>query len=83
MYLVIPKTPLGTDEAGILSQSATMSNLARVALAVAIGAVLWRLIGSFGSAPMQRNMLAPWADIGPAFAKALSLGPAFGLTHLL
>lgn len=83
MYLVIPKTPLGTDEAGIVTQATTMSTVARVALAIAVGAVLWRLIGAFGAPTMQRNMLAPWADIGPMFAKALSLGPTFGLTPYL
>jgi hypothetical protein len=83
MYLVIPKTPLGTDETGALAQVATMSTLAQVALAIAVGAILWRVIEAFRTTSLERNMFAPWADIGPAFAKALSLGPAFGLTHLL
>jgi len=83
MYLVIPRTPMGTDEAGTSTQMATMSTVARVALAIAAGAVLWRVIAALGRSSMQRNMFAPWADIGPMFAKSLALGPTFGLTHLL
>jgi hypothetical protein len=83
MYLVIPKTPLGTDEAGIFAQATSMSTIAKVALAIAAGAVLWRLFEGWRALPMQRNMLAPWADIGPMFALSQALGPAFGLTHLL
>lgn len=83
MYLVIHKTPLGTDEAGIVAQAASMSTIAKVALAVAAGAVLWRLFEGWRSSPIQRNMMAPWADIGPMFALSRALGPTFGLTPLL
>lgn len=83
MYLVIPKTPLGIDEAGIVTQATSMPMIAKVALAIAAGAVLWRLYEGWSASPMRRNMLAPWADIGPMFAMSRSLGPAFGLTHLL
>jgi hypothetical protein len=83
MYIVIPRTSLGIDEAGIVSQAASMSTVVKVALAIAAGAVLWRLVEGWRTSPMQRNMMAPWADIGPMFALSRSLGPAFGLTHLL
>ena len=83
MYLVIPKTPLGTDEAGIVAQATSVSTIVKVAIAIAAGAVIWRLYEGWRVSPMHRNMMAPWADIGPMFALSRSLGPVFGLTHLL
>jgi hypothetical protein len=59
----------------------TFSNFAKVALVVAAASILWRVFSKRTS--MQSNMLTPWADIGPLFAKSLALGPAFALTHYL
>lgn len=95
MYLVVPlkknamsgcgcgRGPsMGIDVPGALSQLASMPTVVKIAIGVAVGAVFWRLFGN-RLAPMSRNMLAPWADIGPMFATSRSLGTAFGLTHLL
>ena len=66
-----------TSNASIFS----FTNMTRVALVVAAGAILWTIFAKHS--PIQANMLAPWADIGPLFAKSLALGPAFALTHYL
>ena len=66
-----------TSNASIFS----FANLARVALVVAAGSILWTVF--VRRSPMQANMLAPWADIGPLFAKSLALGPAFAFTPYL
>lgn len=66
-----------TSNASIFS----FSNLARIALVVAAGSILWTVFAKRSS--MQANMLTPWADIGPLFAKSLALGPAFAMTPYL
>jgi hypothetical protein len=73
------------DAAAVATTAATsvftFTNMSRVAMAVAAVAILWRIFAR--RSPMQANMLTPWADIGPLFAKSLALGPAFALTHYL
>lgn len=60
----------------------SMTTVVRVALAVSAIAIVW-MIYDRRRKSIHENMMAPWADIGPLFAKSLDLGTAFGLTPYL
>lgn len=71
---------LGTDQPAPAQNAvgATRSNLVRVALAVAAGAVAWKLYESFRREKMVSN-LPGFPGIGPLFNVGAAIGPAFSL----
>jgi len=77
VYTTAPPQPpsvLGTN------QVANPLNLTRLALIAACGVGAFALYRKATGQPIVPNFLPPWPGIGPTFAHAAGMGPAFALT---